>query len=116
MSNNNERRQFARIYRNFILSHAVKGSQEEFEVSQINDISRGGINFVATRSITIGAELSIQLKTPFLPETIYVEGRVLDVKEKIADLIYDVRVQFTAVSPISAEVLQKIEDYAAKEM
>ncbi len=50
-----ERRKHPRIYRNFILSYHEKGkSALKHEVSQINNISQGGMNFVSTHPLKRG--------------------------------------------------------------
>ena len=110
------RRKYVRIYRNFILSYCLKGqSQVAYEMSQVNNISRGGINFSSTVALIPGSQMLIELKTPFLNDKIKLEGVVLESKEKIARLIYEVRVEFNNVSEQAKEVLAKIEQYSAQQ-
>jgi len=107
-----ERRKFLRIYRNFILSYHEKGKGLlTHEVSQVNNVSRGGMNFSSTRSLKEGLVLDLDLKTPFMAGSIQLEGVVLGCKEKIPDLIYEVRVQFQEIPPQAVAVLEKIENY-----
>ena len=109
------RRQHVRIYRNFILSYHLKGKGNiKFEMSQVNNISKGGVNFISTTPFDAGSVLVIGLKTPFLSGKVELEGTVLDSKEKIQGILYEVRVQFNDVSPQSAEILAKIEQYSAQ--
>ena len=54
----------------------------------------------------------INLKTPFISDSINVEGVVLECKEKIADMIYEVRLQFQEVPQQVLTVLEKIETYS----
>ncbi len=110
------RRQHVRVYRNFILSYKMKGKDELVDVSQINNLSRGGVSFISTCPFETGIPLTIHIRTPFLAEAIDVEGVVLDYKEKIAEMIYEIRVKFSHVPPQSEAVLKKIEEYAAKEI
>lgn len=110
------RRQFVRIYRNFILSFHLKDKKEVvYEMSQVNNISRGGVNFSSTVKFEQNSVLIIELRTPFLSDKIVLEGFVIDSREKIANLIYEVRVQFQNLSPQAVEILAKIERYAPQE-
>ncbi|MBF0504016.1 MAG: PilZ domain-containing protein [Candidatus Omnitrophica bacterium] len=107
-----ERRQFTRIYRNFILSYHEKGkAASKQDVSQINNISRGGLSFVSTHPIKPKTVVVLKLKTPLIADPINLEGVVLDSKEKISEMIYEVRVQFKDISEPVLNVLEKIENY-----
>jgi hypothetical protein len=110
------RRKHVRIYRNFILSCRLKGdNQVKYEMSQVNNISRGGVNFSATADFPVGSELMIELKTPFLSDKVDLEGAVLESRDKIPGLVYAVRVQFQNISPQAEDILAKIEQYSAQQ-
>jgi len=110
------RRQFVRIFRNFMVSYTLKGKEGmRHEMSQVNNISRGGINFSATSLFQRGSELVMELKTPFLNDKVQLEGVVLEAKEKIPNMIYTIRVEFRNVSPQAADVLAKIEQYSEQQ-
>ncbi len=107
-----DRRQYVRIYRNFILSYHEKDKADvKYDISQVNNISKGGLCFVATRSFAPGAVIGIHLRTPFITDSVYMEGKVLNTAEKIAGLIYEVRIQFDQLAPQALDVLDKIERY-----
>ena len=111
-----DRRKHVRIYRNFILSYYEQGKGDtQYEISQVNNISKGGISFVATRSYNQGTVLGISLKTPFLVDSITIEGVVLETKEKISHMIYEIRLQFNNLSGHAHDVLDKIERYSINE-
>jgi hypothetical protein len=113
---NLERRKYVRVYRNFILNYYLLSNPSALkEVSQINNISQGGMNFSVDRSLAEGEGVGIELKTPFLAESIYLQGIVLQCREKITGLIYEIRVEFKDNSTQAKEVLSKIEQYAQKE-
>jgi c-di-GMP-binding flagellar brake protein YcgR len=110
------RRKYVRIYRNFILTyHPVANPSAYKEVSQINNISQGGMSFSVTALIQEGEQLGADLTTPFLAESVYLQGEVLECREKIPQLIYEVRLEFKDISTQAKEVLLKIEEYAQKE-
>ena len=110
------RRQHVRIYRNFILSYySVSNPSVHKEVSQINNISQGGMSFCVTTPLKVGEALGIELTTPYLAESVYLQGDVLECREKISQLIYEVRLQFKDPSTQAKEVLAKVEQYAHKE-
>jgi len=108
-----ERRQHLRIYRNFILSYREKDSAvTNYNVSQVNNVSKGGINFSTTHPLKEGTVIEIVLKTPFITEPIHVEGFVLQCKEKIAGMIYEIRLQFYPLGDQILAILDKIENYS----
>ena len=108
-----ERRKYIRIYRNFILSYHQKGNPSAtHEVSQVNNVSKGGLCFSSTQPLKQGRSIIINLKTPFISDSISVEGVVLECKEKITDMIYEVRLQFQEVPRQVLTVLEKIETYS----
>ena len=112
----NNRRQHVRIYRNFILTYGlVSNPLAQKEVSQINNISQGGMNFSVTEPLKVAEVLTIELKTPFLAESVYLQGEILECREKISQLIYEIRLKFIDPSAAAKEILVKIEQLAPKE-
>jgi hypothetical protein len=108
-----ERRKHFRIYRNFILSYCEKGESTAINnVSQMNNISKGGMSFSSTHPLKEGVVVLIDLKTPFIADSIHLEGIVLECKEKVADMIYEIRLQFQQIPQQALAVLEKIENYA----
>jgi PilZ domain len=114
----NERRKHLRIYRNYIMTYHEKGrSLIKKHVSQVNNVSKGGMSFSSTHPLKHGLNVIIDLKTPFIADPIRLEGVVLECKEKVADMIYEVRVQFQGIADDVLSVLDKIESYGkAKEV
>ena len=110
-----ERRVHVRIYRNFILAYHEKGkSKASQDVSQVNNVSRGGMNFSSIRPLKEGVVLKIDLKTPFISNSISMEGIVLECREKIPEMIYEIRLKFQKIPEQALGVLQKIESYDLK--
>ena len=113
---NKEQRKHQRIYRNFILSyHPVSDPSKKMDVSQINNISQGGVNFSVSQPVLNQEILMMDLKTPFLGDHLALQGIVLECREKVSGLIYEVRVQFQNLPIASKEILAKIEKYTLKE-
>ncbi len=110
-----ERRKHVRIQRNFILTYHEKGkTAQRQQHSQVNNISKGGINFSAHHPLPEGATLVISLKTPFIADAIHLEGVVLGCKEKVSGMIYEIRLQFHGLSQHSLAVLEKVENYGIR--
>ena len=108
-----ERRKHSRIYRNFIISYHEKGkSTVKHNVSQVNNVSKGGLVFSSTHPLKEGVVVTIDLQTPLIANPTRVEGVVLECKEKIPELIYEIRLQFLEVSQQALVALEKIESYS----
>jgi hypothetical protein len=73
------------------------------------------VSFSVSHAIAVQEILMMELKTPFLGDHLTLQGVVLECREKVSDLIYEVRVQFQDLAPLSKEILVKIEKYAFKE-
>lgn len=110
--NGSDRREHKRIKKNFILAYFDKNTpQEKFELTQLKDISKGGLRFITTRSFPSGTFLGIELKTPYISETTYLEGEVLDCTEKVKNMIYETRLQFTLLNTQAEFILNKLIEY-----
>ncbi len=107
-----ERRKYLRIYRNFIMSYHEKGkSLTKHNVTQVNNVSKGGLNFSSTHPLKQGVVVMIDLKAPFIADPIRLEGVVLECREKIPELIYEIRLQFQETQEQVLTLLEKIESY-----
>ena len=112
-----ERRKYVRIKKNFILNYHVKNHpQEHFEVSQLKNISLGGMCFVASKSFPPSTKISIELKTPYLANTVNLEGSVLEANEKLKNILYEIRLQFDKLNPQAEFIINKIIEYFQKEV
>ena len=110
------RRKNVRIYRSFILTYyPVSNPTIQRDVSQINNISQGGMNFSATTSLKIGEQVAVELKTPFLAQKVHLQGKVLECREKISNMIYEIRLEFNSLSEQAKEILLKVQEYDHKE-
>jgi len=107
-----ERRKHLRIYRNFILTYHVKGQSEDFhDVSQVNNVSKGGVSFSTTLPLKEGTIILVSLKAPFIAESVRFEGVVLECREKVAGMIYEIRLQFQEIPQQALALFKKIESY-----
>lgn len=108
----NERRKHIRIYRNFIITYHEKGSSStQHDISQVNNVSVGGMNFSSSHPLKSGAAVIIDMQAPFISDPLRLEGFVLDCKEKVPEMIYEIRVQFQDIPEQVLVSLKKIESY-----
>ena len=111
----NERRAFARIKKHFIIRFVQKNNLTvKFEVSQVEDISRGGMSFSSGISFAPDTELLIELRTPYMAETVHLVGVVLESKDKIPGILFQNRLKFKDLNPAAKDILDKIEKYNLK--
>ena len=96
-----ERRQYERIKKSFILSYyKLANPERKFEITQLKNISYGGMCFITAQCYESSTKLGIELKTPYLAGTTHLEGVVLGSNEKMKNAIYETRLQF---GPLEAE-------------
>ncbi len=107
-----ERRKYIRIKKHFILSYYEKSlPNKKHDASQLKNISKGGMCFLTSVYFKPGTILSIELKTPYLTGTVYLEGKVLGCTEKLNGILFETRMQFEQVSTQAEFVINKIVDY-----
>lgn len=107
-----ERRQTVRIKKHFILRFFLKNEPTKaLEISQVEDISKGGICFTSTINFKKGDILGIELRTPYISDAINLEGTIVAIHDKIKGMIYQNHLQFQNITPAASAILEKIEQY-----
>lgn len=113
--NGEERRKFVRIKKHFIIRFSEKGNPSmKHEISQVEDISKGGMRFSSTISLEKDTVLVIELRTPYISETVHLEGTILDSESKVGGIIYQNRLVFNNLDTIAEDILTRIEKYNAE--
>ena len=106
-----EKRRFRRIAKHFIMTYSIKGEpDDQFEITQLKNISLGGMCFITTQAFASSTILGIHLRTPYLTEATYFEGVVLESNPKIKGLLYETRLEFKTLAPDAEFLLKKINE------
>ena len=109
-----ERREFARIKKHFIIRFVQKNNLTvKYEVSQVENISKGGMSFSSAVPFELNTELLIELRTPYMAETVHLVGIILECQDKIPGILFQNRLKFLDVTPAAKAILEKIEKYNA---
>ena len=112
---NEERRQYARIKKSFILSYYdPENPDHKIEITQLKNISFGGMCFITGQNYEPSTKLGIELKTPYLAGTTHLEGVVLGSNEKMKDKIYETRLQFGPIGAEAKVLLEKLIEFFVK--
>ena len=112
---NEERRQYLRIKKNFILSYYLSTEPAvRYKVSQLKNISKGGMCFITAQKYDKNTRLMIELKTPYLVDITHLEGTVQESHERLPEIIYETRVKFDALSPQAEFLINKLEELFRK--
>jgi len=107
-----ERRQYKRINKSFILSYFELSEPDyKLEITQLKNISMGGMCFVSMKGFESSTRLGIELKTPYISGTTYLEGSVVDCLEKMKDRVYETRLKFDPLEMETKIMLQKLIDF-----
>lgn len=113
MNNNfgDDRRKYRRIAKNFILTYYLKDDPtRKFEITQLKNISSGGLCFVTSKSFSKGDRLGVELKTPFITEKTHIDCLVLESHQKIVGMIYETRVEFEYLNDETEFLLKKLNE------
>ncbi len=104
-----ERRHYVRIEKHFIISYYDKNDAAvKHSISQLKNISMGGMCFITAQKFAQETKMGIELKTPYLANMVHIEGTVLESHEKILGMIYETRLSFDNLSAAAEIVLKKI--------
>ncbi len=111
-----ERRREKRIKKHFLLTYFDKNNpSKRFELTQLKNISLGGLCFVTSQPFTPSTKIGIELKTPYLADATYLEGVVLASHEKVRNLLYETRLKFEFLDPKAEVLLSKLIEYFVNE-
>ena len=111
-----ERRRHKRIHKTFILTYFVlTDPDKKYEITQLKNISLGGLCFITSKPYEPSVKLGVELKTPYLTDTTHLEGVVLESIEKINDLLYETRVIFEGLTPDAEFLLSKLIEFFIEE-
>lgn len=107
--NNDERRRYQRINKKFILSYFERSNpSQKFEITQLKNISLGGMCFIASRPLELSSNLQIELRTPYLSDRTHFDGKVLESHEKVRDMIYEIRTEFNELNSQAKFLIEKL--------
>lgn len=110
-----ERRQYKRFQKNFILKYfELENPREKHEITQLKNISQGGLCFINTKNLDQHTRLGIELKTPYISTTTYLEGVILDSQEKIPGILFETRLRFEKLDTQAELILKELIEYFLK--
>ena len=113
--NGPDRREFARLEKNFVVSYRIYGDSDAIDTSQTRNIGEGGMLLTTNRSLEKGTVLAIEIKLPFFPMPIRLLGNTLESKEIAKNLIYETRLSFTYMDDQSKEFVKGAVQHFLKE-
>lgn len=111
MADEKNRRHHERIKRQFVVTYKVKNKESKREVSQIKDISEGGMFFTTSEDFLPGTILEVEIKTPISVVGINLTAKVIESKLVVDGLIYNTRVSFIELDVSSRTLLKETVDF-----
>ncbi|MBP9853520.1 MAG: PilZ domain-containing protein [Candidatus Omnitrophica bacterium] len=104
-----EKRKYKRFRKHFLLRYYdIRTPQNKEELTQLKNISQGGMCFVTTSAFPIGTHMGVELNTPFITGTTILEGIVRGSNEKVKNMIYETRLEFENLNTEALVVLDKL--------
>ena len=112
---NRERRHYIRIEKHFVISYYDKNDATvKHNISQLKNISLGGMCFITSQQYEPRTKMGVELKTPYLDQAVHIEGAVLQSHEKVPHMIYETRLSFDDLNTAAQVALKKIVDTFSK--
>jgi hypothetical protein len=106
-----ERRKSKRLYRHFVVAYRVYGVDSEYDLSQIKNISKGGLRFITSRKYPLDTILAVELRTPVSTDRIRLLGKVISSETVVEDLIYDTRIIYAKLNKETETLLDRTIKY-----
>ncbi len=108
----NERRQFKRISRNYVVSYApIKSDELKFDVSQTLNLSEGGLLLITDRKFEKDVILKIKLRLPEFSDYVIVKAQVVNSLQRVKGLMYETRARFIEAEQKVIEAIRRLSDY-----
>ncbi|MDP8265123.1 MAG: PilZ domain-containing protein [Candidatus Aceula lacicola] len=106
-----DRRKHPRVEKHFIVTFfEADDPAAEHSISQLKNISRGGVLFSSSVAHTAGKKLQVMIKTPYMANTLSVKGTVIECSERIPGVIYEIRVEIEDLDSDAETIFKKIEE------
>lgn len=112
--NGDEKRKYPRAAGRFVVSYRVFEEANNVDISQTKNLSLGGMLLTTNRSFDPGTNLALEIRLPFDSHPILLMGRVVESREISKDMIYDTRIQFSAIDDNHRRVIGGTVDYHLK--
>jgi len=111
MVENGERRKSKRLGRHFVVAYRVYGVDSEYDLSQIKNISRGGLRFITSKKYPPGTVLTVELRTPVTRGRIKILGKVVSSETLVNGLIHDTRITYFKLDKDTEVLIEKTIQY-----
>jgi hypothetical protein len=109
-----ERRSHPRIASRFVVSYRVLEEVDNIDLTQTKSLSLGGMLLTTNKYFSKGTNLALEIRLPFDPNPIMLIGRVVESSEITKDLIYDTRLEFTAIDETHRRIISQTVNYYLK--
>lgn len=109
-----DRRKYSRLSRPFMVRYWIPESTEQADLSQVKDISLGGVCLTTYRVFEKGTKLVLEIKLP--GAEIMPTGRVLESKQSAISLpICKTRLEFLDMEETDRQILDEKLDFFLKD-
>lgn len=104
-----EKRKYKRFKKNFLLRYFdLRTPENRMELTQLKNISQGGMCFVTAQPFAMGIHMGVELNTPFITGSTVLKGVVRGCNEKVKNMIYETRLEFNDLDTEAQVVLDKL--------
>jgi len=111
-----DKRRDERFKRQYIIIYSLKEDPtKSFEVSGMQDISKGGLKFVSYDNYAVGTVIVFQVKFPFnYPNATRIEGKVVGAHQMPNAKSYKISINFINLDGAAAAALDQMEKINSK--
>ncbi len=111
-----EKRKSTRYKKPYIVKFGLKDNvHKPFDVSQLYDISKGGLKFISHQNYGSGTKIVFYIRFPFLyPHETIVEGEIVANQEAFMGKMYKIGAKFVNITAEIAAVLEQMDQINQK--
>ena len=101
-----EKRVFPRVFGHSVVQYTtLGGEQQHSDMSQLKNISAGGMLFVTGEDFASGQQLALRIRLPNAIEPVCAQGDVVCSEKVVTNLVYKTHVSFSHVNERDGRVL-----------
>ncbi len=107
-------RKHPRLNVSYLVKYEIKGHGEQPHITNIKDISKGGLRFLAHEPLPHNGMIKVNILVPPLERVLEANAQIVRVRRGKVGVLYYVAVSFLEMSQDDQEVIQQLVENVSK--
>jgi hypothetical protein len=102
-----EKMKFPRVNARFVISYRIVEQDKIIDLTQIKNLSLGGMLFTTMENFTAGTQLAVEMRVPVDTDPVKIIGKVIDSCKVARGTIYNTRIEFLSIDDKHADKIKE---------